>query len=90
MCRANVGDSNLASFDGIGLRFRFDGIMVEKIFNGLASFRIARSAVKDFSLKPLKIGGLWLAVIITPPMAFRFFTANETEGVGVGSGVRTT
>ena len=28
-------------------------------------------------------------VIITPPTAFRFFTAKETEGVGVGSGVRT-
>ena len=29
----------------------------------------------DFSLKPLKIGGLWLAVIITPPTACKFFTA---------------
>jgi len=41
-------------------------------------------------LKPLKLGGLWLAVIITPPTACRAFTAYDTAGVGVGSGVSTT
>src|SRR5215471_7489733 len=42
----------------------------------------------DFGLKPLKIGGLWLAVIITPPIALSRLTAKETEGVGVGCGVK--
>src|SRR5205809_5026288 len=42
------------------------------------------------SLNPLKAGGLWLAVIITPPMAFRVLTAYETAGVGVGLEVSTT
>src|SRR5678815_4858123 len=42
------------------------------------------------SLNPLKAGGLWLAVIITPPTARCAFTAKETAGVGVGWAVSTT
>src|SRR5882724_2916818 len=44
----------------------------------------------DLSLKPLNAGGLWLAVIITPPTALCAFTANDTPGVGVGSADNTT
>src|SRR5690242_7863139 len=42
------------------------------------------------SLNPLKAGGLWLAVIITPPTARRALTANDTAGVGVGQAVNKT
>ncbi len=31
-----------------------------------------------FTLKPLKIGGLWLAVITTPPANLRRWTSKET------------
>src|SRR6266511_2295922 len=42
------------------------------------------------SLNPLKAGGLWLAVIITPPIAPWDLTAYETAGVGVGWAVSRT
>jgi hypothetical protein len=41
-------------------------------------------------VNPLKIAGLWLAVIITPPMPPCFFTVQETAGVGVGRSVSVT
>jgi len=43
-----------------------------------------------FEFETIEDRGLWLAVIITPPMARCCFTAKETEGVGVGAGVSTT
>src|SRR6185369_10440858 len=45
---------------------------------------------QDFNLNPQKMGGLWLAVIITPPTAWCSTTASDTDGVGVGAGVRIT
>src|SRR5258706_8994564 len=42
------------------------------------------------SLNPLKAGGLWLAVIMTPPMALLALTAKDTAGVGVGPEASTT
>ena len=42
------------------------------------------------SLKPLKMGGLWLAVSMTPPMPPCFLTTQDTAGVGVGRSVSVT
>ncbi len=39
---------------------------------------------------PLYIDGLWLAVMTTPPPAFRFFTVKDTMGVGVGFEAKRT
>src|SRR3954469_19095922 len=58
--------------------------------NPSTSWHIADSAdppKQAFNLKPLKAGGLWLAVIITPPIARRALTRYETAGVGVGTDV---
>jgi hypothetical protein len=50
----------------------------------------AEPPYQAFNLNPLKAGGLCDAVSITPPMAFCCFTANETDGVGVGVVVSVT
>ena len=84
---ANVLDPDLLRLDSLGQSFGSDRVADPGSSPPPGRWRNRPSRRKcDLSLKPLKVGGLWLAVIITPPTACWSFTAKETEGVGVGSG----
>ena len=50
----------------------------------------AAAPVGDFTLNPLSVQGLWLAVITMPAAALRCTTSNEDICVGVGPAENTT